>query len=159
MAWQPRKFKPQHVNIVRLAWQGYTVYEIAQFIGMSEAHVSSVINCDEAQALFSQLREHAINSSDEIQDEAQLIAPRVMQEKIRLALEADDERVRNIACSDILAIAGHTPVKKMEITRSDVSRDSIAQKTPAEIRKGILEEIGITDDTNTNTAPDGTLLN
>jgi hypothetical protein len=155
MPYQPRKFKPVHVQIVRLCWQGYSAVEIAQFLGISEIHVRNIINCDEAQAMLSQMKEHAINSSDEIQDEAQLVAPLVMREKIRLALEAGDERVRNVACSDILAIAGHTAVKKLEISRSENSRDDLTRKTPRELQEDILKDMGI----DATKAPDGTLLN
>ena len=155
MSYQPRKFKPMHVQIVRLTWQGYTAVDVAQFLGLSEIHVRNIINCDEAQALLSQMKDHAISSSDEVQDEAQLVAPLVMREKIRLALDAQDERVRNIACTDILAIAGHTPVKKLEIQRSDASRDDLTRKTPEQIREDILKDLGIAE----TKAPDGTLLN
>lgn len=157
MPYQPRKFKPVHVQIVRLAWQGYEASEIAQVLSLSEIHVRNIINCDESQAMLAQMKEHAINSSDEVQDECQLVAPLMVREKIKLALEAKDERVRGINASDILAIAGHTAVKKLEITRSDASRDDLSKKTPQQMRDEILADLGIKQEQSK--APDGTLLN
>lgn len=155
MNWQPRRFRPQHIQIVRLAWQGYEQQEIASFLGCSSGHVSQILACDEARAIMEGLRQHAISSMDEVQDEAQLVAPLVMREKIRLALDAQDERVRNIACTDILAIAGHTPVKKLQIERNDPKLDEIERKTPEELREGLRALIGLKDEKGA----DGKLLN
>lgn len=152
--WQPRKFKPDHIRIVRLCWQGYTHAEIANFLGMSNAHVTLVLACDESQAMLAELRRHSINSMDEVQDEMQLVAPLAAREKIRLALEANDERVRNIACSDILAIAGHSPVKRVSVERGDVEKEDISMLSEDEIRSRILADI-----VGPQAAPKGTLLN
>jgi predicted transcriptional regulator len=155
MNWQPRRFRPQHIQVVRLTWQGYSQQEIAEFLGVSSGHVSQVLGCDEAQAMLKQLTQHAISSMDEVQDEVQLVAPLVMREKIRLALDAQDERVRNIACTDILAIAGHTPVKKLQIERNDPRQDELERKTPEELRAGLRSLIGLKDEKGA----DGKLLN
>src|SRR5215472_15463156 len=141
--WQPKTFKPEHIHIVRLHWNGYDNSEIAQFLGCSETHVSLVLNCDEAKRLLQQLREHTIDSFDDTQDDFQLVLPLVRREKIKLALEATDERVRNIACSDILAIAGHSPVRRLEVSRTDRKQSDPEKMTPDELRDAILNDIGL----------------
>ena len=151
-AWQPRKFRPDHIRTIRLYWQGYTAGEIATFIGASEQHVRLIINSDEGQSMLAALKNHTINSMDEIQDEMQLAAPLAAREKIRLALEAQDERVRNIACTDILAIAGHSPVKRVSVERTDKVGEDVENLTEDQIRERILADL-------TEPAPKGTLLN
>jgi len=143
-AYQPKTFKPEHIHIVRLHWHGYDNSEIAQMLGCSEPHVSLIINCDEAQKLLQQLKEHAIDSYQDTQDDFQLVLPLVRKEKIKLALEATDERVRNMACSDILAIAGHTPQHRVELTRGkDSESRKLDQMTPDQLRDAIMDDLGI----------------
>jgi hypothetical protein len=141
---QPKVFRPEHLHIVRLHWQGYSNAEIAQFLQLSEGHISNILNCDEAKRLLGQLQEHTIDSYADTQDDFQLVMPLIRREKIKLALEATDERVRNMACSDILAIAGHTPVRRLEITRGSDSRKAELEKmTPEQLRDAILDDIGL----------------
>ncbi len=139
--YQPKNFKPEHIHIVRLHWQGYSNTEIAQHLQLSETHVSVVINCDAAKQLLNELREHTIDGYAETQDDFQLVLPLIRREKIRLALESGDERIRNMACSDILAIAGHSPVRRLEITRGS-AQQAIDKLTPEQLRDAILADIG-----------------
>lgn len=157
--WQPRKFKPAHIHIIRLAWQGHTNFEIASHLGCTEQHVSNIINCDEGQALLAELKNHSISSMTEVQDELQLVTPLILREKIRLALESSDEKVRSTSCSDLLAIAGHTPVRKLEIHREVPDTADLSGKTNEELRSHLLKELGIEDKDKEEKPPKGTLLN
>ena len=156
-----RRFRPQHVEIVRLHWQGYTNRDIAQFLSCSESYVSQIVNCDEAQVMLKELREHSISSYDEVQDEIQLMAPHAAREKIRLMLEANNESVRNVACSDILNMAGHSPVKRLLVERghgSDVEK-KIADMTPEELRRELFKGFPEQDVPSDKRGPNGELPN
>jgi len=154
--WQPRVFRPDHIRCVRLYWQGYNAGEIANFTGLTQQHVTLILNTDEAKAMLAQLKSHTINSIDEVQDEAQLAAPLCMREKVRLALESSDERVRNVACSDILAIAGHSPVKRVVLDRQPADATQVEGLDENAIRNDILKDL-FTD--GPQKPPEGTLLN
>ncbi len=61
---------------------------------------------------------------------------------MKLAMTAQDERVRNIACSDILAMSGHQPVKRVVLERPDPVAEEFRDKSTEELRRVVLEKLG-----------------
>ena len=141
--WTPRKWKPIHLQVARLYFQGYNNVEIAAATGLNFQYISQIINGPDFTTMLQELTERTLDTVIDVQQDAQAIAPRIFEEKVSLALSAKDERVRNTACSDILEIAGHRPVTRMVVERAPSVRDELSDKTEEEIRLKILEDLGI----------------
>ena len=148
--WQPKRFSPAHYRVVYLYWSGVpgqagpqaTVTEIANYVGYSATHIQQILASDQAQEILQELHEKKLDTISDIEIAAQALAPEIFQEKVRLALRANDERVRNSACTDVLAIAGHQPVKRVSIERPDAVKERYGAMTDEELRKMIRDELG-----------------
>ena len=141
MAWQPRKWKPDYLRITISFWNGLTPTEIAAETGYSYTHVTQVLASERAQEILEQLTSATLDTVNEVQSVAQAVAPAVMEEKVRLALSAKDERVRNTSCSDILNIAGHQPVKRVQIEKPLSEAERYRDRSEDELRDLVLQEM------------------
>lgn len=149
--WQPKRFSPAHYRVVYAYWAGVpnqagpqaTVGEIAAFIGYSTTHVQMILASDQAQEILQELHEKKVDTISDVEVAAQAVAMPVFQEKVRLALQGNDERVRNSACTDVLAIAGHQPIKRVSIERPDAVRERYGALSDEELRKMIRDELGV----------------
>lgn len=124
--WSPEKWSPRHRLIVALHLGGDKNNEIAEKLGVSQSHVSVVLNDPRAV--------------HEIQRMSQVVADRTLDTSLRLKLYANEaldeiveemrtarsEKVRQTAAFGILDRAGFTPVKQNE-------RDETAPELPAEV--------------------------
>jgi hypothetical protein len=143
MASNRKTFKPRDLHMCLLSWNGYPNTKIALVMGLGEGAVSASLNSPTALEIFSQLKSGAIDSMLSVQTMAQAIAPLVMEQKMTLALGARSETVRNVACSDILEMAGHSPIKRLSIERPDPTADRHLGKTERELREEILSGLGL----------------
>ena len=138
--WNPRRFKPSHLHVVRMHWNGMTNGEIAKETGYSYIHVHNIIASEEAQEILALLTSRTLDTIIDIQAEAQAAAPLVFEEKLKIALGCTDVRTKNSACTDILNMAGHQPIKRVQIQRSDIPIE-FDSKSEEEIKKFIREEV------------------
>ncbi len=115
--------------------------EIGQMTGYSMKHVSDIIASEQAQEILADLTAKRLDTMGHIELVAQAIAPQIMNEKIRLALQGNDERVRNSACSDILNIAGHQPIKRVQVERVESVDEKYKDLTDEQIREKALAAI------------------
>lgn len=141
MAWQPRKWTPRLLQVLRLYYQGHTYDEIASLTGYHYQSVAQLINSPASRDILAKFQDKTLDTILDIQADVQAIAPAALEEKVRLALSAKDERVRNTACSDILAMAGHKPIDRVSLNLEKPPEDPFAGKTEAEIRASLLEEV------------------
>ncbi len=107
-------------------------------VGVTPQHVSNLLNTPEALEMLSQFQDKTLDTIMDIQLDAQAIAPAIFEEKVRLALTAKDERTRNTACSDILNIAGHMPVRRVVIEQPDRQAERFDKMTNDELRAEML---------------------
>ncbi len=139
--WQPRKRRPEHLHVLRLYFAGMTQVDIARVTGYTPQHVGNIVNLPESEEILRELERKTIDTILDVQADAQAIAPVIFEEKIRLALHSADERVRNVACSDILAIAGHQPVKRVQVENIDRgAEDSYEGLSEEEMRAKLIAE-------------------
>jgi len=127
--------------VLRLYYQGHTNAEIAAITGFSDQHVTDIINTDSSKEILGRFQDKTIETILDVQSDAQAIAPAIFEEKIRLALGAKSEQVRNNACSDILAIAGHKPIDRVSLAMDRPDKDPYEGKSEAEIREAIISEL------------------
>lgn len=145
--WTPRKLKPDHLLVARLWLQGLNNQEIAQATGYHPYHVGRIVASPQFQDILKEISERTIDTSFDLRADAQAVAPAVFNEKVRLALHGADERVRNIACTDVLNIAGHVPVRRVEFDNVTEKPDPYAGKSEDEIRKELAKDLGLGETT------------
>ncbi len=141
--WTPRRFKPLHMRVCTLYWSGLAFAEVGEAVGLSAEHVRRVVESEPGQALLVELSARTLDTVLDVQTVAQAYAPMAIDEKLRLMLHGRDERVRNIAAGDILAIAGHQPVKRISIERPDPVNEKYKGLTDDELRAHVLAELGV----------------
>lgn len=141
--WEPKKLNPTHYRILLLHWHGLSHGEIAAELGVAAQTVSSLVCSEAGEAILSELAKRSLDTVADVQLVAQALAPAVMEEKARLALGAKDERVRNIACTDILNMAGHQPVRRVLVEKADSIDEAYRDKSVEELRQVVLEKLGI----------------
>lgn len=139
-AWSVRKLKPDYLLVARLWLQGLNHTEIAGVTGYTPVHVGRIVASPYFQDILKEISEHTISTAFDVRADAQVVAPAVFNEKVRLALGANDERVRNIACTDVLNMAGHMPVRRVEFDNVTKREDEYVGKTEEEIRAMIIGE-------------------
>jgi transcriptional regulator len=115
---QPEKLNSRAHKIIHLDLCGYTNKEIAEITGMTEGRVSIIKNCPLYKQQYEEERKKIADkvvdkestkivegeAVDQIFKEAEIAAAK---EKVRLALEADSEFVRNTATSEVLGYRGY----------------------------------------------------
>lgn len=138
-----QRHKPFHIRCALLSLAGLTNKEIALEVSKSPETISAVLASAEVQAFLAEYRGQALNSMLEVQTMAQAIAPVAMHEKIRLALNGRDERVRNTACKELLEIAGHTPLHRVSVDRPDHVSEKYAERSDEDIRREIEQALGV----------------
>ena len=136
-----KTLRPIHTRIVLLHWDGYTNKEISVLLNVSPATVSDVLNSGPAQEMMQKVVNGTIDTMMEIQAKAQAVAPLALEEKISLALEDKDPRIRSTNCKDLLEMAGHRPVERISIERPDPVGEKYKEKTEQEIREELLREL------------------
>ena len=151
------RWKPLHCHIIRLYWLGFEPDDIAGRFGIPLSTVQSVIRSDQAKVILRELESKAYDSALDVITAAQAAAPEMLQEKITLALSSPDERVRSRNATDVLAIAGHTPVHRVSIERPDPISEAYKDKTPDQLRKELMD-LKLLSPTDRR-GPDGNLVN
>lgn len=150
--WKPRRLRPLHLRILRLYFQGMSGQEIVDALTDAASKVPlaslslvyNVINSADAAEILGQFQGQTLDTIMDVQTDAQAIAPAAFEELVSLALNAKDERVRASGCKDILAIAGHQPVKRVIVR--DERDPAVAKhdgKSEAELRAEMLEVVGM----------------
>jgi predicted transcriptional regulator len=153
-----KRLKPAHLLMIRLFWAGHTYVEIADKTGYTSQQVMNVLHSEESQEILSQLQGNALDTADEVQSELALVAPAVLDKKIRLALSSPDDRVANSACTDLLHMAGHSPVKRVTIDRANENQKKYEGLSEEQLREKLLESFGQGGVVGRDTGPDGNPL-
>lgn len=143
----PKRFGPHHLQICILHWDGLKVPEIAKRIGCSKQLVSNILNCPEGLEILEQFRQRTLDTVLDTQIAAQAYAPQALETLVHLMLESKDDRVRKTACTDILAMAGHQPVKRIAVERPEQLEEKYRGMSDDEIKQLVLRELGATDAT------------
>lgn len=155
--WNPARWKPFYTQIIRLYWSGLPQNEIAKQLSCDVQTVGKVLNSDHGKEILQQLDAKTFDSMLEVITMAQAVAPEMFNEKVKLALHSNDERVRTRNTAELLAIAGHTPVHRVSIERPDPILDQYKGKTPEELRTALLKLKDSSVDPGLG--PDGKLVN
>lgn len=149
MPYSPKRLKPSHLDMVTLHLAGESNDDIGVKLGYTAQQVSNILNCPEVLEILDALRKESINSMAQVQAEVQLYAPEILRKKIDYALHGSDDRVRNAAQTELLHIAGHSPVRYVTVENKDEVLEKYKDKSEDELRKIITGE---------KRGPDGHLL-
>lgn len=150
MAYSPKRLRPVHLEMVTLHLAGESNHDIAVKLGYTDQQVSNIINCPEVLEILAALKDESINTMSQVQAEAQMYAPEMLRRKIDYAMHGTDDRVRNLAQTEILNLAGHVPVRHISVENKNTVLEKYKDKTEDELR-AIVQ--GTTD-----RGPDGKLL-
>lgn len=135
-----KRLRPAHILMIRLARDGNTNVEIAAQTGYSVQQVSNVLNSPEVQAVLQQLQESMLDSMAEVAQEIQLAAPLAIKRKVDLLFSGDD-RVASGAATDLLHMAGHAPVKRVQVTGATAVEKKYEGLSDADMKRKLLEEL------------------
>jgi predicted transcriptional regulator len=132
-------------------WEGRTYVEIASELGYTNQQVMNVIHDPSSKEILAQLQDGAMDSMEEVHARLNEAAPRILNRKIQLAM-SPDEQVANRACTDLLHMAGHMPVKRVRIEQETSIDEKYKGLTEDEIKAQVLNQL-------TGRGPDGKILN
>jgi hypothetical protein len=118
--------------------------EIANELGISVTHVHLVLKSEAAREVINRVLAQSLDLVPELSQQVATILPSVLEKKITLALSSTDERVSNSACTDLLAIGGLTPVKRIQVETIDHDLHGYKNLTEEELRAKILADLGVT---------------
>jgi hypothetical protein len=137
--------------MVTLHLQGEDNVTIAQTLGYTPQQVSNILNSPDVLEILDALRKETINSMAAVQAELQLYAPELLRRKIDYALNGADDRVRNLAQTELLHIAGHTPIRRVTVENKNELVEKYKDKSEQELRDLIAGK-------DPDRGPDGNLL-
>lgn len=159
--WTPRRFQPWQMEIIRLYWRGLTRKEIADRIGCTLQTIARAIDSTDGAAILEELRAGTISTTIEAMAEIQAVVPEVLEQKISLALHSADERVRSKSCTELLEMAGHSPIRHIQIERPDPLEAKYGTKTEEDLRRELLDSARKPNPgaAGGDRGPDGNLVN
>jgi|WetSurSiteA1Bulk_404760.scaffolds.fasta_scaffold01976_3 hypothetical protein len=134
-------FNAVDVQIVRYHIMGYATSDIANLLQRTANYVNSVISSPFGQELICKYINRQIDTILDVQTMAQMIAPACMEEKLRLALHSNDEKVRSTNTRDILEMAGHTAQRTILLDRTEKPDRIYDGLSEAEIKASLLAAI------------------
>jgi len=142
-------FKDKDFHICYLSARGMSPDQIARGIGVSEYRVNRVVRSEQGREILERIHNKTIDTFGEVQAAVQAIAPVILYEKVATALNPEvDPRVRNQAQTEILHMAGHSPVKRMALEVADPVADKYRGLSETDLRAAALSEI-YEDDSDT----------
>lgn len=151
------KFTPFGLRVCQFYWAGDTIQEIARRFSVPTSRVQALLATPEAKQILDALTEGTLSTMLEVNAHIQAAAPAIAQEKIRLALESPDERVRSTSCKDILEMAVGTPTKRVEIhhaTSADKAREGMDEHA---LREHLRRKLGLADEPKSDLDPNRVL--
>lgn len=151
MAYSPQRLRPAHLDMVTLHLAGESNADIGLRLGYTAQQVSNILNCPEVLEILSALRDESLNTMSQVQATAQLYAPEMLRRKVDYAMHGTDDRVRNLAQTEILNLAGHVPVRHISVENKNSVLEKYKDKTEDELR-------AIVSGTTNDRGPDGKLL-
>lgn len=165
------KWKPHYIQVVRRIFLGESKTAIGMDLGISVNTIDKIIESDRGQQVFMSLEENTIDTMREVQATAQSVAMEAIHEKINIMRNSGNEQLRNRAATELLALAGHTPTQRVELTKKDAITDKYKDKSELDLRRELLSMLNNPNTNSTSTAtppeaadsgdkgPDGGLLN
>ncbi len=137
------KYTPMALRVCQQYWYGRNLDEIARMFDIPKSRVQALLALPETQSIMEELTNHTLDTMLQVATSAQAAAPACMEEKVKLALEDPDSRVRTMNCKDILEMAGHSPVKRIQLNRPDANTEKHANMDEHELREAVKKKVGI----------------
>lgn len=124
-------------------WSCKTNGEIAALTGYTEQQVSNIITSNEGQEILQQLSDQTLDSFGESNQMIQAAMPAIIDRTIQMALQTSDMKVATANCHKLMGITGLSEIKRLHVDMGDDTVNKYRDKSDDELRKQLLEEIGI----------------
>lgn len=147
----PMKLRPAHIAFIRLSWAGHTHREIADITGYTPQRVMDVLKSPEAQSILEQLRANALETADDVQQELVATGPEAAA-VLQKQLYSGDEKIAQSAAVHVLHMTGHSPVKRVTVSKTSEVQKKYEDMDEEAIRDQMLGAL-------TGNGPDGRPLN
>jgi len=166
-----RRLSPRDFRILFLWVRGLSFIEIAERVSAetgrscSAALVSKVVRSEAAQEILARVESHTLDTMNAVQTDLQMVAPAALARKIQIAMESKDERLANKSCTELLAMAGNGPVRRVSVEPRDAAGDKFGAKTDEQIRASLIaiaqkQTDPVSDEPDEpGEGPDGNMLN
>ena len=147
----PMKLRPAHIAFIRLSWAGHTHREIADLTGYTPQRVMDVLKSPEAQSILDQLKANALDTVDDVQQELVASGPEAAA-VLQKQLYSGDEKIAQSAAVHVLHMTGHSPVKRVTVSKTSEVQKKYEDMTEDEIQNQLLGSLA-------GNGPDGRPLN
>lgn len=134
-----------HYRVMQLHWAGWGNIEVAALTGYSPEHITNIIHSAEGEEIISRLKNHTMDTMADVADQIQAIAPAALDQKIKLALDSPDEKLRSVNCHQLLEMAGHSGIRRVQVERRPAGAENYDGLSEAELRTKINKDLGIED--------------
>jgi len=139
----PIKLHPKHYTMIRLMFAGRTEDEIATELSCSYQQVHQVLIGDAAREVINRVYSGVLDLVPELAQQAMMAAPAMLEQKIWLAMNSGDHRVRSTCTSDVMGLVGLAPIKRVSVTVEDHDLRDLDGMTADQIRAKVLEGLGL----------------
>jgi predicted transcriptional regulator len=130
--WEPERIRPIHQQIVALAACGLKNKEIAEKLGVSESHVSVILNHPETQDLKNQLTtDYVVALTRNTRTRIEAAANEAIDKVVALMRHGKSEQVQQRSAFDILDRAGFKPREVHVNTNINLNREDAQMLTDA----------------------------
>jgi len=134
---------PRHLIVFRLHLKGLSNTEIASTLGYTPQNISLILNSTNMAEVCEELKEDILRATyDDVQKTIDAVGPLLVEEKIRLALTAKDERVRSISCTEMLNMGGHKPITHVVVEETHHEHVKLSELDEKELRDRVRTAIG-----------------
>jgi len=145
-AWSPTKWNPRHRLIIALHLAGDKNKEICEKLGLSESHVSLILNDPRAVYEIENLAQGVADRTVDTALRIKLYANEALDEIVEELRTSRNEKVRQTAAFGLLDRAGYTPVREVREEAPPLLPEDVVQRMEETTRelteyKGMYKEI------------------
>jgi transposase len=141
-AWSPEKWNPRHRLIIALHLAGDKNKEICEKLGLSESHVSLILNDPRAVYEIENLAQGVADRTVDTALRIKLYANEALDEIVEELRTSRNEKVRQTAAFGLLDRAGYTPVRENGEEAPPTLPEDVVQRME-ETTKELVEYKGV----------------
>ncbi len=127
-AWSPTKWNPRHRLIIALHLAGDKNKEICAKLGLSESHVSLILNDPRAVYEVENLAQGVADRTIDTALRIKLYANEALDEIVEELRTSRNEKVRQTAAFGLLDRAGYTPVREVREEVAPLLPEDVVQR-------------------------------
>lgn len=114
------KLKPKHMKMLRMAVAGYSNNQIAEVMDYTPGRVSIILNHQDSLTIMARMVGAAADRLG-VAERLQALAPEMIEHVVGITRSTHDYRLKSRNAFELLKLAGHSGVTKVELTTPGVA--------------------------------------